>query len=620
MKTCPPLNIFNCSPFTANLSSVVLSEHEILLLDKGLSFIPSVCKVPLKFILECKQRNIRNLQLRDFFKNKPNTDYDPTLFRNKFLKKSTWTPPLEGISEQVRSICYNLANYTNDLVIDRLKRSSSGIAHVVCNGARNGKKLNLSEAEFKAINTLKNNKNIVIKPADKGGAVVVMDRSLYEAEGLRQLNNLNYYAPIQSPDWENNIKDINLVLNRMYQQGFITDKQLDYLKAKQPAKPRPFYLLPKVHKDRSKWNHPHMPEGRPIVSDCGSETYQIGEIIDHYLKPLSNKHPAYLKDSYDFVKKIRNQSIPRNALICTADVTGLYPNMLISRSLQVVRDIFLSNPDPSRPDEEIIRLLELSLTRNDFVFAERFFRQVCGTAMGKKYAPSLADLYLIELDTKACNGFHLQPLFYYRYLDDIFFVWTGSRAELQQYMKFLNSIIPGINLTVNIREYSNEFLDLIIYKSFSGTNCSLQTRVYFKPTDTHQLLHSLSDHPGHTCKGILKSQLLRFKRLGCNLFQYNQAAHTLFSILSKRGYSKRLFRQLKNHIWYNYVAPIKNAGNDLTQLFPIINYYDPISVKIMAFTRDSFSVAPIVESKYRLIQAYKIHNNLAKMLTRSLFQ
>jgi len=36
---------------------------------------------------------------------------------------------------------------------------------------------------------------------------------------------------------------------------------------------------------------------------------------------------------------------------------------------------------------------------------------------------------------------------------------------------------------------------------------------FFKPTDTHQLLHGSSYHPKHTTKGILKSQILRFKRI-----------------------------------------------------------------------------------------------------------
>jgi hypothetical protein len=37
---------------------------------------------------------------------------------------------------------------------------------------------------------------IVIKPADKGGAVVVWRRDLYLAEAERQLSNPSFYRPI----------------------------------------------------------------------------------------------------------------------------------------------------------------------------------------------------------------------------------------------------------------------------------------------------------------------------------------------------------------------------------------------------------------------------------------
>ena len=43
---------------------------------------------------------------------------------------------------------------------------------------------NINKAEARAITELKNIDLIIIKPADKGGAVVVMDKKLYEQEGL----------------------------------------------------------------------------------------------------------------------------------------------------------------------------------------------------------------------------------------------------------------------------------------------------------------------------------------------------------------------------------------------------------------------------------------------------
>ena len=48
---------------------------------------------------------------------------------------------------------------------------------------------NLSKAEYRAIKELSNNTNIIIKPADKGGAVVILDKKDYLAEGYKQLSD-----------------------------------------------------------------------------------------------------------------------------------------------------------------------------------------------------------------------------------------------------------------------------------------------------------------------------------------------------------------------------------------------------------------------------------------------
>ena len=116
-----------------------------------------------------------------------------------------------------------------------------------------------------------------------------------------------------------------------------------------------------------------MPEGRPIVADCGSETDRICEFIDYFLKPLSTDHPSYIKDTYHFVSKIRGQIVPDSAFLVTGDVTALYTNMNIDLTLNIIKETIRLNPDTTRPDEQILRLLEITLRRNDFQFAGRTF-------------------------------------------------------------------------------------------------------------------------------------------------------------------------------------------------------------------------------------------------------
>lgn len=56
--------------------------------------------------------------------------------------------------------------------------------------------------------------------------------------------------------------------------------------------------------------------------------------------------------------------------------------------MKAVQDCLKKFPDPSRPDGAILKLLEISLTKNDFEFEGAFYLQTKGTAMGKRFAPA----------------------------------------------------------------------------------------------------------------------------------------------------------------------------------------------------------------------------------------
>ena len=99
-------------------------------------------------------------------------------------------------------------------------------------------------------------------------------------------------------------------------------------------------------------------------------------------------------------------------------------------------------------------------------------------------------------------------LFYFRFLDDLFFVWIGTLEELREYEIYLNSLIPDIKITFTACSDNVDFLDTMIYKFNESENVfSMKTRVFFKETDIHQLLHKLSFHPKHTFKSVLKNSI-----------------------------------------------------------------------------------------------------------------
>lgn len=128
--------------------------------------------------------------------------------------------------------------------------------------------------EEHALRELRGNKQIMIKPADKGSKIVIMDKQQYRLEAQRQLGKYYKHIPnsIQSEVQLENRKIVHSLHNKKY----ISAKQHDYLLESDNPRPRQFYLLPKIHKHPDTWTvQSEVPPGRRIVSDCSSATYNI---------------------------------------------------------------------------------------------------------------------------------------------------------------------------------------------------------------------------------------------------------------------------------------------------------------------------------------------------------
>ena len=443
-----------------------------------------------------------------------------------------------------------------------------------------------------------------------------MNKENYLTEVYSQLKNPKYYRRLEAPLYTNNSLQIKQILNQMTEDEFISEKQYRYLSGPNNIKPRYFYLLPKIHKEPHTWPQPNkMPSGRPIISDVDSETDRISEYIDSFLNPLSTKHPSYVKNTYDFIDKITKFPILENYILVTGDITALYTNMNLERSLKIVQETFDNNPDPRRPDHHILKLLTIILTKNDFEFGGNFYLQIFGTAMGKRISPALANLYLTEFDQKAMQEFKIRPSCFYRYLDDIFFLFPKSQEhELSHFEIFLNSLIPDIKITLNYSYTNINFLDVTICLN----NLQLHTKTFFKETDTHQLLHKTSHHPSHTFKGLIKSQLIRFKRLSTFKSDYLKTCQTLFSFLKIRGYTYTELNKEKHKIWHTYLKTNQQNTNDEHKLIPIIIDHTAISKELGITYRDILTTQKTLKN-IRPIIAYRNSKNLGQLLIRNRF-
>ena len=497
------------------------------LLVRGLSFVPTLNIAAggrQNLCLEISNYH-RRVKLATYFEDREPVNIAE---RPRFFPKSHWTPKDNQLPAVIPALVAEDLRALNSLP------------------SLNAEPPNLTSEEVVALRQLRADPQLVIKPADKGSAVVIMDRAHYVSEAERQLNMPEYYRTLDEPMYTTTALEIDRILVCLVRLGYLAPKQRLYLMGEGEPQPRKFYLLPKIHKDPASWPVPYqIPAGRPIVSDCGSETYGISEYIDSFLNPLSIQHPSYVKDTYDFIAKVRAARLNENDLLFSMDVDSLYTNIEAPEGLRAVRQMFTLNQAVDRPDEYIMQLLEIALTKNDFGFNGKHYLQLNGVAMGKKFAPAYADIYMAMWEATVLPKCPLKPTHYLRYLDDIWGVWPHSREDFSAFVNILNSHHNSIKVKYVLSDSSMDFLDTTTFKGvdFPTSHC-LDVKVFFKETDTHALLHRDSYHPKHTFPGVVKSQLLRFHRICTQHSDFLEAKQTLFQVLVQRGYPRSLLRRV----------------------------------------------------------------------------
>ncbi|CAJ0966698.1 unnamed protein product [Ranitomeya imitator] len=180
---------------------------------------------------------------------------------------------------------------------------------------------NLTTLDQQALNSLQTDKGIIIKPADKGGGIVVMDKVKYIQEAYRQLHDTSIYTPLDR-DPTNTIKElIKNTLTKYCEEGILDQKTCEYLTKQNPITPV-FYILPKIHKNLDN------PPGRPIVASTESILSPISKFLEKILTPLIQQTPSFLLDTGTFLQLIQNlTTIPKEAFLVTFDVKNLYTSI-----------------------------------------------------------------------------------------------------------------------------------------------------------------------------------------------------------------------------------------------------------------------------------------------------
>ena len=200
-----------------------------------------------------------------------------------------------------------------------------------------------------------------------------------------------------------------------------------------------FYILPNIHQDGI--------PARPIVSSCGAPTEEISQFVDYYLKPFVVISSFYIKDTTDFLLKLKSfGKTPSGSLLLTLDVCCLYTNIPHEEGIETCRGLLDTRDVQEPPTDDIIKLITLILNKNNFSFNNEHYLQLKGTAMGTCKAPSYANAFMdnVQRRNALLAKLDLIPSTWWRYIADIFAIWPHGEENSLYSSSKINQFHPSI--------------------------------------------------------------------------------------------------------------------------------------------------------------------------------
>ena len=346
----------------------------------------------------------------------------------------------------------------------------------------------------------------MVLTADKRVALVVMDKSQYIDKCMALLDDTKVYKPCRdtTKKLHRDVQEALQQLNRDQSTSRLYDWSKQYYNKLLPtgnSSPAPrFYDLPKIHKA----NCPM----QPIVSACGTATYQLAKFFTKILQKYTGMTPSFVKDSKGFSRHLRSVHLGMDEELVSFDVSALFTSIQVPTALDVINWLFTEHiEDPEAMGKyncsfernsvglkknEVMNLLKLVLENCVFSFQGNFFKQLHGAAMGSPCSPVLANIYMEYFEDLALGPELPTPIKEWkRYVDDIFSIIPKGKWDTM--LNYLNSIDQHIKSTVeqpNV-EGAIPFLDTLPQPK--GEEISVS--VYRKLTHTDRYLDFNSSHP-----------------------------------------------------------------------------------------------------------------------------
>ena len=123
-----------------------------------------------------------------------------------------------------------------------------------------------------------------------------------------------------------------------------------------------------------------------------------------------------------------------NFSLVSYDDESLFPNVPLDEIIEIACNYVYDSPTKPTIDKIHFKKLLQYATSSMFMYKEKIYKQVDGVAMGSPLGPTLANLFLANLESEWMRE-SCSPLHYFRYIDDIFCVFNDKNKH-EQFLEF----------------------------------------------------------------------------------------------------------------------------------------------------------------------------------------
>jgi len=390
---------------------------------------------------------------------------------------------------------------------------------------------------IKNLLSLQNEKSIYVSRFDKGNGVCidVKERYIYKMQQL--LSDKTKFSEFKQ---DKRVKGDTFIyaeerFNRVIKELCKTHKipkDIENKMISTGSTPARLYGLPKVHKNEK--NPPY----RPVLSMINSYPAKLSQYLDNILKPFIPTDRT-CRDSFEFKEKLVSKSFPSTCHCVSYDVKSLFTNIPVKETINYIMEI-LPNNDLPLNKTALKKLLNLACSNILFSFQNKCYTQDDGMCMGSSLGPTMAAFALDMIE----RNFDNTPLFYSRYVDDIFAVFN-SKEESISFLDHINSFHPNLQFTL---EHSIDnclnFLDISV--DFKDNKFS--TSWFMKNTNTGIYLPKSGYSPLNYKTAAIKSLVSRAFKLSSTLDRFLVSYKKIQLIFVNNGYHYKFIDKIKERV------------------------------------------------------------------------